>query len=208
MQECGETRAIRLNVGPVGEIVLSINDCVYEPSDDSFLVAEALGKLRAEGRKYESIVDIGTGSGVLALVAYLLFKPRRLVAVDISPCSVLSARINLAGEVIVSRCYGASCLSGSWDLAVVNPPYLPLPAIKEPYTCREMLEASWSGLGVYEKLLHEASRLAREVLAIHSSLYPTSPEAVLVSRGFEYRILASAVFFMEKLVVIHAYKGY
>ncbi|MEM1852029.1 MAG: 50S ribosomal protein L11 methyltransferase, partial [Acidilobaceae archaeon] len=88
---------------------MELDECVYKPSDDTELAAEALLNLSREGRTYSSIIEIGSGSGVLALLAYKLFKPSKLIATDISPYATRLSRKNLPEEVLVVRCDGATC---------------------------------------------------------------------------------------------------
>jgi release factor glutamine methyltransferase len=45
-------------------LVFDVNDAVYEPAEDSFLFAENLGV-----KAGESVLDLGTGSGILAVTA-------------------------------------------------------------------------------------------------------------------------------------------
>ena len=45
-----------------GSLVFDVNDDVYEPAEDSFLFAENLGL-----NVGESVLDLGTGSGILAV---------------------------------------------------------------------------------------------------------------------------------------------
>ncbi|GEM_PF-335328 len=203
-RECGEPRLSTIHSRLLGKLTLHVNDCVYEPSDDSLLLVEGLEVLYEEGRRYDSVVDVGTGTGVLALAAFKLFRPSRLAAVDVSPCSLESASLNLPREALIARCNGLTCIRGSWDLAIVNPPYLPLSSVDEPYTCEEMVEASWSGLGVFEGLIKGVASRARELLVAYSSLSPTRAESVLGPLGFRTRILGRERFFMEEIYVVHA----
>lgn len=56
-------------------------------------------------------------------------------------------------------------------------------------------------------MLEAAGRLAREVLAVYSSLSGVTPQEVLGAMGFASRVLASERFFMERLEVVHAWRG-
>jgi release factor glutamine methyltransferase len=201
---CGRESVVVVQSRLLGSLEVWLNECTYEPSDDSLLLVEGLERLFLEGRRYERILDVGTGTGLLALAAFRLFKPSSLAAVDVSPCSLESASRNLPGEALLARCDGASCIEGYWDLAIVNPPYLPLPSVREPFTCKEMVEASWSGGGVFERLIRESASRAGEILVVYSSLSPAVAEDLLEPLGFEARRLDRRSFFMEELYVVHA----
>ena len=100
---------------------------VYAPQADTRLLARAL---RAEevGAGTE-VLDIGTGSGALAVLAARMGA--RVAATDISWRAVLTARINaLRSRQRVSVRHGD--LSAPWrgrlfDLLLSNPPYVPAP---------------------------------------------------------------------------------
>lgn len=87
--------------------------------------------LRQEGMvaKSERVLDIGTGSGLLAISAALA-GARQVIAVDLNPAAVLAARLNvslygLAGKVTVVHGDLFDPVGGErFDLMVCNPPYL------------------------------------------------------------------------------------
>jgi release factor glutamine methyltransferase len=188
-------------VTPAGPLRVATNDCVYEPSDDSKLAVEALVKLKNMGRRYESFLDLGTGTGLLALAAGALFSPRRLAAVDISPHSVESARATLGPNALIVQCDAASCLSGEWDLVVLNPPYLP--AGDRPWgECSYWQLMAFNEGENHLKLCRAAGRLGREVLVVRSSLSSLDVDSCLKSMGLlERDVVAERRLFMERLTV-------
>lgn len=180
---------------------LWVNECTYPPSDDSLLAVEAMRAMAESGAGYERVLDLGTGSGVLAVAAHRIFRPRLVAAVDSSWCAAESAARNLPPGSLVAVCRDARCLGGSWDLVIVNPPYLPEEPPEPPLDCGGMLEASWRGLGVAESMVGAAAGLGREVLVVYSSLTRPSPAEVLRGLGFRVEVLARRAFFMEEIVV-------
>ncbi|MGR8007034.1 HemK2/MTQ2 family protein methyltransferase [Streptomyces hypolithicus] len=105
---------------------------VYAPQDDTLLLAEAM---RREGISAgTSVLDVCTGSGVLAVYAARLGA--RVTAVDIGRRAVLTARMNALlarRRVTVCRSDLLSSLPGrSFDVVVSNPPYVPAPGLALP----------------------------------------------------------------------------
>jgi len=89
---------------------------VYAPEDDSVLLLEAA---RSEIKPGDRILEIGTGSG---LIAAELSLAAAVVATDISPHAVLCAR-DAGADVVRTDLFAG--LRGPFDLVVFNPPYLP-----------------------------------------------------------------------------------
>jgi release factor glutamine methyltransferase len=178
---------------------IKVHPYVYKPAEDSVLALEALRKLYERGSRYERIVDLGTGTGILALGAYELFNPSILLAVDISPYAVRNARLNLPPEVHVAQCDGLKCFNTKWDLVIVNPPYLPIEPENPEATQNWWLEISWSGAYSMERLVRESVEKGEEVLLVHSTVSPMNVEDVVGSCSIE--VLESAKFFFEEIKV-------
>lgn len=95
---------------------------VYEPREDSLLLAEEVEK-----RAREEVLDMGTGSGIQALLASR--KAERVTGVDISIEAVKTAEINAEANNVKNVKFAQSDLfgavSGLFDLVIFNAPYLP-----------------------------------------------------------------------------------
>jgi release factor glutamine methyltransferase len=146
------------------DLVLGVAPGVFVPrAETEVLVERALEVLPAEGRPV--VVDVGTGTGAVAL-AVKRFRPEaRVVATDLSDDAVAVARANasrLALEIEILRGDLLEAvpgdLRGRVDLVVSNPPYvgrdeyesLPPEVRAEPY------EALVGGTDVHRRLVIES----------------------------------------------------
>ncbi|KNB54055.1 HemK2/MTQ2 family protein methyltransferase [Streptomyces caatingaensis] len=106
---------------------------VYAPNADTRLLAAALRRERLPPSA--RVLDLGTGSGVLA-VAAARHGAGHVTAVDVSARAVLTARCNglLAGHRIrVLRGDLLAPVAGErFDLVLANPPYVPAPSARNP----------------------------------------------------------------------------
>ncbi|MEB3807151.1 MAG: methyltransferase [Desulfurococcales archaeon] len=196
----------RLYETPLGELRVYTHPCVYEPSDDTFLAIEALARLPEVKTDIRAAVDMGTGTGILALAITRIYPEAFIVATDINPHALQAANKTLqASKASVVACRWASCLRPRFDLAVVNPPYLPVEDQLDQ--CPE-LSKSWSGSpGILEEACREATRVAGAVVLVYSSLSQWSPHDCLREAGFEVVYGAGESFFMEKLYAVMAVRG-
>jgi release factor glutamine methyltransferase len=117
-----------------------------------------------------TILDIGTGSGAIAVTLALETKAR-VFATDISHQSLSVARNNsrlLAANVDFLQCdLGSALRDHTFDLIVSNPPYIA--EADRPTLQREVrdyepalaLFAGADGLAVYTRLIPEAARLLK-----------------------------------------------
>lgn len=80
--------------------------------------------------KVENVLDLGTGSGVIAIVLAKEIAQASVVAVDQSLKSLKIAKSNVVRHGLAARVqclcsdWGASVRNGEWDLIVSNPPYV------------------------------------------------------------------------------------
>lgn len=176
---------------------------VYEPSEDTFLLAENL-KLK-DGDK---VLELGTGSGVLSLVC--AGKAMRVTAVDITKGAVLGAMLNARRNdirninVIRSDLFGALADGALFDLIIFNPPYLP----EDGGAASVVWSGGPDGRAVINRFLSQVKghlRKGGRILMIGSSLSRYEETIKAFERlGFKTRVLAKKRFFFEELAVIEA----
>jgi len=116
------------------------------------------------------VVDVGTGSGAIA-ITLALETAARVVATDISIAALCVAHANakrLSAPVRFLACdLAASVRDHSVDILVSNPPYVP--ATDQPGLQREVrdyeppvaLYGGPTGLEIYERLIADAARVLR-----------------------------------------------
>lgn len=147
---------------------------VYAAQGDTELLIEAL---RREGPPPGSrVLDVGTGSGAVALAAARLGAS--VTAVDLSRRALATAWVNavLRGRMIGVR-FGdllEPARGRQFDLVVSNPPYVPSP---DPALPRRGIARAWDagpvGRGLLDRLCREVPgvlSLGGVVLLVHSSL--------------------------------------
>jgi release factor glutamine methyltransferase len=136
---------------------------VLIPRPETEHVIEAALKLGAR-----NIVDIGTGSGAIA-ITLALETGARVVGTDVSFAALRVAEANgrrLGAAVTWIACdLGRALRSGSFDLVVSNPPYVPardkttLQREVRDYEPEVALYGGDDGLEIYRRLIPEAQRL-------------------------------------------------
>jgi len=153
---------------------LEVNPDVLIPRPDTeVIVEEALAVLRTQAFEQPRILDIGTGSGAIALALATEIPGAQITATDISAAALAVAQKNaralrleksmtfLQGDLFEAVC-------GDFDMIISNPPYIAAeeydalaPGVKD-FEPREALWAGKSGLEFYEKLVYQAPNYLRE----------------------------------------------
>lgn len=147
---------------------LKVTPAVLIPRPDSeFVVVEFLAV--AKGLDAPSCLDVGTGSGCLALACAHEHPTARFLAVDVSPEALAVAAENaealgLGGRVGFrqGRLLDPVAADGPFDVIVSNPPYIPTDVIPtlEPgvrdYEPHEALDGGPDGLSVVAPLIAQA----------------------------------------------------
>jgi release factor glutamine methyltransferase len=126
------------------------------------LVAEALAFLKP--RTAPAVLDLGTGSGCIAVSIAHQKKDARVTAVDVSPDALDVAKRNAATHGVADRIaflqgdLFAPVPSGTFDLVVSNPPYIAqhefaglAPDVRE-HEPRAALDGGADGLAFYRRI--------------------------------------------------------
>jgi release factor glutamine methyltransferase len=153
-------------------LALNVSPAVLIPRPDSeYVVVEFLSRLKqVEGAR---AVDVGTGSGCLALACAHQHKSARFVAIDASAAALEVARGNADRLGLADRVefrqgdlLGPVADDAPFDAIVANPPYIATGAIDdlEPgvrdYEPRLALDGGEDGLRVVDRLVaHSGARL-------------------------------------------------
>lgn len=157
---------------------LMVDSNVLTPRPETERVVEvALAYLAeiADGDSAPVVMDLGTGSGCIALALAHDCPMARVVATDSSPPALMVARRNIENQQMADRIQlvaGSDLtmfdpLSGCFDLIVANPPYIPSAAIAslEPevrdYEPRRALDGGEDGLAAYRRIIPEAATRLR-----------------------------------------------
>jgi len=93
---------------------------VYEPQEDSYLLLEQVKKL-AHGR----VLDMGTGSGILAIAAAEKDDVREVIATDIDEQVIKELRQKKIKKIKIVQSDLFMSIGGNFDVIIFNPPYLP-----------------------------------------------------------------------------------
>ncbi|WP_431963786.1 HemK2/MTQ2 family protein methyltransferase [Actinacidiphila sp. bgisy160] len=148
---------------------------VYRPQHDTLLLAEALQREPLAGDV--AVLDLGTGSGALALAAAER-GAAQVTAVDTSLNAVCTAWINarLHGlRVKVLRGDLTEPVTGSrFGLIMANPPYVPSPGSGPPARGRALAwDAGSDGRALLDRICSDAPALLTPsgvLLLVHSGL--------------------------------------
>jgi len=114
------------------------------------------------------IIDIGTGSGAIAICLKKLFPQAEVVAVDISPQALKIARENALLNEVDIKFVEANIYSeelGKFDLIVSNPPYVTeeeysiLPEEVKDFEPKLALVGTETGLFFYRKIIELSTRI-------------------------------------------------
>jgi len=171
------------------------------PRPDTETVVEAtlafVDRTAHRGRPL-SILDLGTGSGVILLSLLSELPKATGVAVDISPGALRVSlrnvsRLGLSERVRLVRGDWGSSLAGGFDIIVSNPPYIKTGTIADlqvevaAHDPHMALDGGRDGLGAYRKIFTDLDRLlasgGRGFFEIGFDQAPDVAE-VAKSRGF------------------------
>jgi len=190
-------------------LALRVSNCVYEPADDSFMLASAAESLRG------SVLELGCGSGIVSLTCA---KGGAAVwGVDINPEAVRCARENAERNSIRNARFMASDLFAAipeqkFDAILFNPPYLPTTKDERlAGPLNHAFDGGEDGRKVLDRFLDQFDRYLKAggvLLLVQSSLNDADKtHAKLEAMGYVVSVVASESFFFESLSLIKASKS-
>jgi release factor glutamine methyltransferase len=187
-------------------VKLGDKDYVYEPAEDSFLIADAGLKEAEPGMR---ILEVGTGSGFVSAVLQANIKGIYLVATEINPHAASCARANCV-EVIrtdLFRGIRPEKPENRFDLILFNPPYLPTSKDeKVPGWLNYAFDGGLSGRETLDRFLDEVKDYLKpggKILVLISSI--TGLENVrekMKCLGFKVDIVEREKVSFEELMVV------
>jgi release factor glutamine methyltransferase len=143
-------------------------DVLIPRPETEHLVEAALEHI---GREAVRILDVGTGSGAIAVSLAHARPQSHVTAVDLSPAALEVARRNAQRHAVLDRVTFLqsnllAALDGAdFDVVVSNPPYIAEGEVLEPqvsnYEPHPALYAGPTGLEVYERLIPEARKVLK-----------------------------------------------
>lgn len=194
MQRAENEEILRKILRAIGDVPKN----VYSPSDDTFLMLDALAKIPLEGKK---VLDVGTGSGILSL--FCAARGAHVTATDVNEPCLLAVRkaagtLGLSIRTILSDLF--SNIREQFNVIIFNSPYLPSATVEDT-----AVDGGSDGTALSKRFLRNlAGHLERNgtALLLVSSL---NDPASIFSAGipeFQYEVTAKRSLFFEELQVL------
>ena len=150
-----------------GQKISVCPDVLIPRPDTEILLEETIRLIDPAGLP---VLDVGTGSGILALALARKFPALEIIAVDISPAALAQARANLADaanvRLLESDLLAEPSLPARFQLIVANLPYIPtgdLPGLMREvrHEPKLALDGGADGLDVVRRLVAQSAGRTR-----------------------------------------------
>ena len=193
----------------MGKFEIETDDLVYIPSDDTFLLAENL-----EIREGQSVLEIGTGSGLVSMYASLLTDDVTATDINYNALELAEKNFKLNNINTIKLEFGdlfEPVKDKKFDVILFNTPYLPTDSddiINDDLNYA--FDGGLDGRKVIDRFINEVYNHLNDkgiVQIIQSSLSDNNRTLDMFDRnGFVAEIAESEKFFFEEIVLINAYK--
>lgn len=193
----------------MGKFEIETDDLVYIPSDDTFLLAENL-----EIKEGQSVLEIGTGSGLVSMYASLLTDDVTATDINFNALELAEKNFKLNNINTIKLEFGDlfdPVKDRKFDVILFNTPYLPTDSddiINDDLNYA--FDGGLDGRKVIDRFIKEAPNHLNDkgiIQMIQSSLSDNARTLDMFDRnGFVAEIAESEKFFFEEIVLINAYK--
>ena len=193
----------------MADFIINTDDNVYEPAEDSYLLADNL-----EIKSGQSVLEIGTGSGIVAMYASRLTDSITVTDINSDACLLADRNFkdnNIGNIEILFGNLFEPVKTRKFDVILFNTPYLPTEEDEViDDTINYAFDGGLNGRKVIDVFLDEVGNHLNDggiVQMIQSSLSGTRETLDKFDElGFIAEIKASEHFFFEDIVLINAYK--
>ena len=193
----------------MGKFEIETDDLVYIPSDDTFILAENL-----EIKEGQSVLEIGTGSGLVSMYASLLTDDVTATDINYNALELAEKNFKLNNIDTIKLEFGdlfEPVKDKKFDVILFNTPYLPTDSddiINDDLNYA--FDGGLNGRKVIDRFIEEAPNHLNDkgiVQMIQSSLSDNDMTLDMFDKnGFVAEIAVSEKFFFEEIVLINAYK--
>ena len=191
------------------DFIINTDDNVYIPAEDSYLLADNL-----EIKEGQSVLEIGTGTGIVAMYASRLTDKITVTDINFDACEL--ARKNFEDnnieniEILFGNLF-EPVKNRKFDVILFNTPYLPTEEDEVlDNTINYAFDGGLNGRKVIDLFLNEVGNHLNDggiVQLIQSSLSGNEETLEKLDKlGFISEIKASEHFFFEDITLINAYK--
>ena len=188
---------------------INIDDNVYIPAEDSYLLADNL-----EIKQGQSVLEIGTGSGIVAMYASRLTDNITVTDINFDACELARKNFEDNGIENIEILFGnlfEPVKNRKFDVILFNTPYLPTEEDEVlDDTINYAFDGGLNGRKVIDLFLNELGNHLNDngiVQIIQSSLSGNEETLEKLDQlGFVSEIAAKEHFFFEDITLINAYK--
>ena len=193
----------------MADFIINTDDNVYIPAEDSYLLADNL-----QIKEGQSVLEIGTGSGIVAMYASRLTDSITVTDINFDACELARKNFeenNIGNIEILFGNLFEPVKNRKFDVILFNTPYLPTEdgEVLED-TINYAFDGGLNGRKVIDMFLNEVGNHLNDggiVQMIQSSLSGNEETLEkLDNLGFIAEIAASEHFFFEDITLINAYK--
>lgn len=196
------------------DLIFQVFEKVYEPAEDSFLAADSLTQVVKEA---DTVLDIGTGCGILAIIAAR--KAQKVIATDINPRAVKCAKLNVENNHVYSKIEVRQGdllqpiqKTEKFNVIVFNAPYLPASRREE----KTWIGLAWAGgpngRRLIDQFIVEAPHCLKrngKILLVQSSLADIDETLrKFQEANLEAKLIAEKKVAFETIVVIQASRSH